>query len=248
MAEKRRTGSSESAQKHPKKTTGVPKKREEGEQKERIIRHRLVKDYDAHQKAWYERFIKRGIKRGHFWIWKDNREIRNDENFAEVNDYEDPDGKVGFDIRSRNVELKWHWMTLKNPIRFHKESLGEWLLNRRENGRLNGDNIIRRHLVADYDSHWRTWYERFVKGGIKRGHFWIWKDNREIRNDENFAEVNDYEDPDGKVGFDIRSRNVELKWHWKALKNPIRFHDESLEEWLIEKAIHHGEKIIEEVA
>jgi hypothetical protein len=110
------------------------------------------------------------------------------------------------------------------------------------------DKMTRHRLVKDYDSHQKAWYGRFVKGGIKRGHFWIWWDNRKIRNDKNFVEVKDYVNPYGKVGFDIRSKNVELKWHWKSVRDPIKFHKETLEEWLIKKVINHGEKIMEKVS
>ncbi len=205
-----------------------------------------AEDQEAHQKAWYERFVRGGIKRGHFWIWWENRKIRNNDNFVEVKDYVEPDGKVGFDIRSDDIELKWHWKAVRNPIKFHEESLEEWLFN--NHGRvIGGDRIICHQLVGDHEAHQKAWHERFVKGGIKRGHFWIWWENRQIRNGKNFVEVKDYVEPDGKVGFDIRSDDIELKWHWKAVRNPIKFHEESLEEWLIRKVIHHGEKMMEEV-
>ncbi|MCK4335104.1 MAG: hypothetical protein KAW40_00085, partial [Candidatus Aenigmarchaeota archaeon] len=70
--------------------------------------------------------------------------------------------------------------------------------------------------AEDQETRQKAWHERFVKGGIKKGHFWIWWENRQIRNGKNFVEVKDYVEPDGKVSFDIRSDDIELKWHWKA--------------------------------
>gem|GEM_PF-2334174 len=200
------------------------------------------------RKDWVDRFVKRGLKRGHFWIWKENREICNDKNFVKVGDFEDPQVKLGFSIRSNKVKIKKFRKTLNNPIGFHEESFDDWILNKSVNGRLNNEGRLkRRHLVGDYDTQQKKWTERFVKRGVKRGHFWIWKENREVLDDKNFLEVKDFENPKGKVGFNIRSKNVELKWHWKTPKDPIRIHEESLEEWLLKKAISHGERVLEEV-
>ncbi len=101
--------------------------------------------------------------------------------------------------------------------------------------------------MGDYDTHQKKWIDRFVKKGLKRGHLRIWWDNYQIKNNKNFFEVKDFENPKGKVGFNIRSKNVKLKWHWKTLKEPIKIHKESYDEWLLKKAIHHGEKILKEV-
>lgn len=198
------------------------------------------------QMSWYERFVKGGLKRGHFWLWRNDREICNNGNFIEVENFENPAGKVGFNIRSKKVELKWYWKTLKTPIKFHSETLEEWLMNRRENGKRK-DRIVRYRLVGDYDEHQKNWHERFVKGGLKRGFLRIWWDNRQIRNNNNFIEVNDFEKSKGRVGFDIRSKKIKLRRYGNRLKNPIKFHKESLEEWLAKKIIYHGEKILEDL-
>jgi hypothetical protein len=203
---------------------------------------------DPDKKTWIERFAKRGLKRGHFWIWKENREVLNDGNFLKVEDFEEPELRLGFNIRSKRVKVRKFRKTLENPIGFHDESLDEWILNKSVNGRLNnGERLKRSHLAGDQDAHRKKWNDRFVKGGLKRGHLWIWKNNREVLDDGNFVKVKNFEKPGGRVGFDIRSRNVELKWHWKSPREPIKVHDESYEEWLLNKAIRHGEKILKEV-
>jgi len=199
------------------------------------------------KKEWVEKFVKRGLRRGHFWIWRENGEICNDKNFVKVEDFEDPRPKVGFTIRSNRIRVRKFRKALENPIGFHEESFEDWLLNKSVNGLLDGERIERKHLVGDYDTQQKRWTERFVKGGLKRGHFWIWKENRDVLDDGNFLEVKDFEYPKGKVGFKISSKNIKLKWHWKTPKEPIRFHKESLEEWLLKKAIHHGERAMEEV-
>ncbi|NIO22817.1 MAG: hypothetical protein GTN38_02195 [Candidatus Aenigmarchaeota archaeon] len=201
----------------------------------------------THKKGWAERFVKRGLKRGHFWIWRENREVLNDKNFVKVNGFESPRAKLGFRIRSNKIKIKKFRKTLKNPIGFHEENFDEWVLKRCVKGKVKeGEKVKRHHLVGDYDTNQKKWTDRFVKGGLKRGHLWIWKENREVLDNKNFVEVEDYED-EGKVGFNIRSKNVELKWHWKSLKEPIKFHKESLEEWLLKKTIQHGEKLMEKV-
>jgi len=229
----------ESAERNLEKAICVLERRDKGKWKLKI---------DPEKKTWIERFVKRGLKRGHFWIWKENREVLNDKNFLKVKDFENPGETVGFNIRSKDVELKWHWKAPKKPIKIHEESFEDWILNKNGKKKLKrGERLKRQHLVGDYDTHQKKWADRFVKKGLKRGHLWIWWNNHQIKNNNNFLEVKGFENPEGKIGFHIRSRKVKLKWHWKTLKEPIKIHKETYEEWLLKKAIHHGEEIIEEV-
>ncbi len=185
-----------------------------------------------------DRLANKRLRRGHFWLWRNKREIMNDNNFVEVSDdFVVRERKVKIEIKSKNVKIRRH-RKINRHIEFHNETLGEWLMNRRYSGMSDGEiKFVNQDFAADYDERMEAWNERFVNKGLKRGHLWLWWNRRSITNDKNFLEIDkSFIVPESKVEIKVRSQ-----------KRKIKFHDETLEEWLIQKILFHGNNLIRDM-